>query len=1180
MISKNYNKTKHRNQLSLLSWNIRDHIDDHVNKFEISDFLKHIQNSDIICLQETKGPIKLENYLVYNSNRKQSRSGGVAIVVDNSIRKGVTRVKINETPDAVAIKLNKNYFRLDFDIYLICFYISPANSSYTKKHIDYADKMFQHLESIISRLNEKGQVILCGDANSRTASLPDYLIDTNSSNHVDYNMYMDQEPDITEQRNNQDLHTNGYCHRFLDLVTNNRLKILNGRTLGDCQGKLTCYKYNGCSMVDYFLVSPTIRHNICSLQVLDLTAYSDHCPLLLKVNFNKHFPNLTPLYDFSRMPQKFKWNEEDSKQFIDAQNNTDIIELFNSIESTTFSNNKAGAERFADSFTKAIQSIATSSLKTARMPKKLPHKKWFDKECSNSKKNISRLARKCSKQPTSVEVRNLYYAQRNKHNNLIKQKRTKFLRQLNESIENGHVINWKKFKQLKQNNDDKVLLDKYDLLSFYTYFTNLYQKQDSDADLIEATSQYKDRHKNCTIDNSEVLNKPISPTELNIALGKLHVGKSTSEDLISNEMLKHLNHQGQKCMLKLFNHCMSFGAYPWHTSIITPIYKSGDHYDPDNYRAIAVGSCLGKLFSSILLDRLKNFKDQFCKDPVEQLGFTKGAQTNDHILTLKTLIDKYTQKQRTRLFTCFVDLKKAFDTVSRDLLLYKLVKLGIRGQFFSVIEDMYNHSHSKIKINSLLSANIKMDRGTEQGHPLSPDLFKLFIRDLSDLFYIIGDYPYLDDLLVTHLLWADDLVLLALDSVSLQANISVLLNFCTRWGLSINIKKTKTLIFGRSTLESDITACYLGEDIIENVETYCYLGIVFHKNGTFKTAINELRKKSLRALFGLRRNIIKSTLSIKSLFILFDSLIKPVFLYGSQVLAPHCDLTKFLIKNSCDDSTGETFLKRFACDPYEKFHLRYLKWCLSVHSKAINAGCWGETGRYPIYIDAMKMSIDYFIRVANCEKNSLLYAAFLEQKTLNLTWYSNTNALINKFGTGPSKRTSVNTRINTQSLFCEKWKDAISSSPKLDFYKSIKNEFGFENYLLLRNEKHRSALTKIRISAHNLFIERGRYSRPLISREDRICIFCKHNSNTHLVESEVHVINVCPLYSGIRTIICNKIQCDTLIDIFANVGNSDHFNSQAGKAAHSILELHNAFTSYYEGCPENFLTSTGNFMFL
>ena len=250
-----------------------------------------------------------------------------------------------------------------------------------------------------------------------------------------------------------------------------------------------------------------------------------------------------------------------------------------------------------------------------------------------------------------------------------------------------------------------------------------------------------------------ILNNPITSSDLSKATKNLKKGKSCSSDSISNEMLQNLTPLCTKIVLKSFNHSLISGLYPWHTSIITPIYKSGNPFSPDNYRAIAVGSCMGKLFSSILLDRLLHFKNLYCPDPKEQLGFTKGAQTNDHVFTLKTIIDKYTKKNKVRLYACFVDLRKAFDTVCRDLLLHKISCLGITGNFFNCLSDMYKNSIARIKISKLLSPNINIDRGTEQGHPLSPDLFKLYIQDLSSLLQSTDDFPMLADVVISHLLY-------------------------------------------------------------------------------------------------------------------------------------------------------------------------------------------------------------------------------------------------------------------------------------------------------------------------------------------------------------------------------------------------------------------------------------------
>ena len=99
-------------------------------------------------------------YHAYNSNRPNSQSGGVAILVNNDIKKGIQRVKISETTDAVAIKLKKNYFKLPYDLFIVSIYISPAYSSYTIANPDYTQSTFDSINKIVSRLSDIGQVLL------------------------------------------------------------------------------------------------------------------------------------------------------------------------------------------------------------------------------------------------------------------------------------------------------------------------------------------------------------------------------------------------------------------------------------------------------------------------------------------------------------------------------------------------------------------------------------------------------------------------------------------------------------------------------------------------------------------------------------------------------------------------------------------------------------------------------------------------------------------------------------------------------------------------------------------------------------------------------------------------------------------------------------------------------------
>ena len=1148
-----------------MSWNIQDYKGDGSDKFQNCDFIKILEQGSIICLQETKKQIKVEGYISFNSNRKDSRSGGVCIMAENRLRKGVSFVHCNESEDIIAVKLDRNFFKFEFDLFLVCFYISPPNSSYAKKIPDYTENTFAALNTVCARLRQKGEVAMCGDSNARTGIIPDYVSSCNAGALHDIYQEIGLPVDSEEPRNNSDpTVVEPHSQLFIDTVINNQLKILNGRTLGDTTGKLTCHKSNGSSLVDYFVISSWAREHVDSLQVKEFTSFSDHCPIVLNLTTFEPLEPAFTLPDFANMPAGFKWDATHSHvQFKAALNSNAISEQLTEIVNSDLPTTSEGNSQINKRMVECLQSAGRTALKVKKTPQFPAHKKWFDFQCRLSKRNLGRLANRLGNNHCNSALRKEYFTQRNKHSNIVNKKRNAFLFNLNKAIEDGHVLDWKKFKRLKQENDSSPLLDKFDLASFHRFFSNLYSKPSHSLDLTQHTQKVQD-----TPPDLDILNKPITHLELSKCIKKLKKGKSCSTDLILNEMLQSMTPLCTKAVLKTFNHSLQSGLYPWHTSVITPIYKSGNPFSPDNYRAIAVGSCLGKLFSSILLDRMIEFKNAYCPDPKEQLGFSKGAQTNDHILTLKTLVDKYTKNKKVKLYACFVDLKKAFDTVCRDLLLHKIACLGISGNFFNCLSDMYKNSIACIKISKLLSPDINIGKGTEQGHPLSPDLFKLYIRELSSNLKSVGDYPELADLIISHLLWADDLVLLALSPKALQDNINILLKFCQLMGLEINIDKTKIVTFHPARSKSYPEQFFLGNQLIKNTDKYCYLGIIFHSNGSFAAANTELRAKAMRALYGLKGGIIKDALSPRSLFILFDSLIKPILLYGCQVLTPHSKTIKYLLKLS-DQSDPTQVLKYLAQDHYEKFHMKFLKYSLSVHSKSSNIGCWGETGRHPLIFEACKLAIDYYTRVENSD-NPVISAAFHEQVTLGLDWFSNICNLIEKYkGMSPS---NSNAKLSTliahhmRGDFVEKWKSAKRVSPKLEFYNSLKNEFGPEKYLnLVKCPDARKSLTRLRISAHNLYIERGRYETPLVPRADRWCVYCKLNLGIVATEDEFHALAQCPLYTQVR----NKFKFhpkdpSELAGLLSNQNLTTVQATAVAKTVHAILTTNLHYTDYYK----------------
>ena len=136
----------------------------------------------------------------------------------------------------------------------------------------------------------------------------------------------------------------------------------------------------------------------------------------------------------------------------------------------------------------------------------------------------------------------------------------------------------------------------------------------------------------------------------------------------------------------------------WCGALITPIYKSGGRSDPANYRGICVSSCVGKLFCSILIQRLLEYIVSLNILHKSQTGFLQNNRKADHVFTLRTLIDKYVHNHNEKIYACFVDFKKAFDSVWHDRLLNKLLQIDVAGSFYNLIKSLYHNSSRSIKI--------------------------------------------------------------------------------------------------------------------------------------------------------------------------------------------------------------------------------------------------------------------------------------------------------------------------------------------------------------------------------------------------------------------------------------------------------------------------------------------------
>ncbi len=122
----------------------------------------------------------------------------------------------------------------------------------------------------------------------------------------------------------------------------------------------------------------------------------------------------------------------------------------------------------------------------------------------------------------------------------------------------------------------------------------------------------------------------------------------------------------------------------WAAAALVPVPKSkGSVYDKDNYRGIAVSNSMGKIFSLSMLHRLDEWAEEFKLRAAGQYGFRSGRGTADASFILNHILDRY-RDTRKALYVAFVDFKKAYDWVNRDLLWDCLARLGVRDLYLSI----------------------------------------------------------------------------------------------------------------------------------------------------------------------------------------------------------------------------------------------------------------------------------------------------------------------------------------------------------------------------------------------------------------------------------------------------------------------------------------------------------------
>jgi len=177
------------------------------------------------------------------------------------------------------------------------------------------------------------------------------------------------------------------------------------------------------------------------------------------------------------------------------------------------------------------------------------------------------------------------------------------------------------------------------------------------------------------------LDRDVEMSEVEEALRKLENGKAAGVDECINEILKNGGEGLKDSLLLLFQKMWKEERVPkdWARGIIVPIFKEGDKRNADNYRGITLLSVVGKVYMSILNNRVSRWLESEKKLVEEQGGFRASRSTAEQIFILKETI-RGRGRAKKKTYCCFLDIRKAYDTVFREGLWKRMLEKGIGGK--------------------------------------------------------------------------------------------------------------------------------------------------------------------------------------------------------------------------------------------------------------------------------------------------------------------------------------------------------------------------------------------------------------------------------------------------------------------------------------------------------------------
>jgi hypothetical protein len=525
----------------------------------------------------------------------------------------------------------------------------------------------------------------------------------------------------------------------------------------------------------------------------------------------------------------------------------------------------------------AIREVFVSATDKAR-PYNGHHQRWFDDECKQQKRMLTRMLKEMHRTRTNDQN---FWALRREYTTIIRTKKRAYnARLLQKRINDSAVTPWVLFKPAAGRTPPA--LPPVTAAAWQQHFNELYNPQRVQPDftpLIEPSVPPR------------WCSAPFTQDEIAAVIEKAAIKKASGPDGLYYEHFK--NESAILLMTKLFNVSLRTGQIPssWRQCLLKPLFKKGQPNDPNNYRGIALLNCQFKLLTAAINRRLAD--NAFHELPPEQHGFQRGRSTSRPIRELVDCAKNTLADRGGCLYALFVDFHKAFDVVDRKLLITKIQQtFHVSGQILALICNILTYNELIIPT---VPIPIRQHRGVAQGDSLSPTLFIMYAADLASQLRSIGNCAFS--------FYADDLVVYSPDPRQIDSALTILRLWCTRNKMQVNTGKTKVMKFRRGGRLRNDDRFTFGEENIEIVNSYEYLGVTLQPTLSFDKHIQR-KKAACFAATGALQHL--PLVALETAVVIFNMKIRPIIEYSLAEIAARLTHNQLLEI----DKVKAAFLKR------------------------------------------------------------------------------------------------------------------------------------------------------------------------------------------------------------------------------------------------------------------------------